>query len=59
MNIDAKLVEKTFTTKDTGEVRKYYAIELPLVDGTNLEVTLKSDKAKIFLMSEKLKQQGK
>lgn len=50
MNLDCTLIEKTFNTPD-GENRKYYVLKFTLADGSNLEVSVKGDKAKLLIMS--------
>lgn len=50
MNLECKLVKKTFNTDD-GQVRDYYVLEFTLADGSTLDVPVKSDKAKILTMS--------
>lgn len=50
MDLECKLVEKAFTD-DTGSSRKYYVLEFNLADGSTLEVTIKSDKAKLLRLS--------
>ena len=53
MELKCKLVKKTFKADD-GSSRDYYVLEFILVDGSTLDITLKSDKAKILLMSNNL-----
>ncbi|MBO5375319.1 MAG: hypothetical protein J6A52_00540 [Bacilli bacterium] len=54
MDLNCKLVKKTFNAKDTGEVREYYSLVFNLADGSTIEQTVKSDKAKILIMSYNL-----
>lgn len=59
IEVIGKLVKKNFTDSD-GHKREYYVLSIPLFsyDGTeeeNIEITIKSDKAKLILMSESLK----
>lgn len=59
IEVIGKLVKKNFTDSD-GYKREYYVLSIPLFsyDGTqeeNIEITIKSDKAKLILMSEILK----
>ena len=58
MEIVGKLVKKNFTV-ESGEVKDYYVIEYPLVDGSKLEVPLKGDKAKLLLMSLAIEKNNK
>lgn len=53
MNFDCKLVKKAFTTKE-GNSQEYYVIEIPLADGSTCDITIKSDKAKLLIMSYNL-----
>lgn len=53
MNFDCKLVKKAFTTKE-GISQDYYVFEFLLADGSTLDVPLKSDKAKLLIMSYNL-----
>lgn len=50
MKLECKLVEKTFTDND-GNSRSYNALVFDLVDGSTLDVTIKSDKAKLLKLS--------
>lgn len=50
MELNCKLIEKTFTDKE-GVSRNYNALEFTLSDGSTLEVTLKSDKARLLKLS--------
>lgn len=58
MNVELKLLEKTFTTED-GKNLPYYTLSYDLVDGSTLEVPIKGDKAKLLLLSLKVSQQSK
>lgn len=51
MELKCLLVEKVFTDKNTGEEHKYNALSFKLADGSTLEVTIKSDKAKLLRLS--------
>lgn len=53
MKLQFELVKKAFTT-ESGEKRDYYVLVYKLADGTDLEVTLKGDKAKLLIMSYNL-----
>lgn len=53
MKVEASVIKKHFTTEN-GEVREYYAISIPLINGETVEITLKSDKAKLILLSQAL-----
>ena len=50
MKLECKLVEKAFTDKD-GQTRSYNALVFNLADGSTLDVTIKSDKAKLLKLS--------
>lgn len=54
MEIVGKLVKKEFTTPD-GQVKEYYVLSIPLVGNEKMEITIKSDKAKLLIMSETIK----
>lgn len=54
MEVTGKLCKKEFTT-ETGEVREYYVLSIPLYGNETIEISLKGDKAKLILMSESLK----
>ena len=54
MEIVGKLVKKEFTTSD-GQVKEYYVLLIPLVGNEKMEITIKSDKAKLLIMSETIK----
>ena len=51
MDYKCKLVKKTFTTKE-GEVREYYVLQFDILGSEKLEITIKSDKAKLLLLSK-------
>lgn len=53
MELKCKLIEKAFKSDD-GESRNYYVLSFELADGSNLEVTIKSDKAKLLKLSNNL-----
>lgn len=53
MNLNCKLVKKTFKTDD-GKEQEYYVLLFDLADDSSLEVSLKSDKAKLLIMSYNL-----
>lgn len=55
MNLTVKLLEKSFKT-ETGENRNYYCLSYDLVDGSQLEIPIKGDKAKLMLLSLKVTQ---
>lgn len=54
MQLDCKLFKKTFTAKDSGEIKEYYVLQFPLYDGEKLEITIKSDKARLLAMANAL-----
>lgn len=51
--VQFELVKKAFIAED-GSKRDYYVLVHKLADGTDLEVTLKGDKAKLLIMSYNL-----
>lgn len=53
MIFTCKLVKKAFTTKE-GASQEYYVFVFDLCDGTTLDVPIKSDKAKLLIMSYNL-----
>lgn len=53
MKLEFELIKKHFIT-ESGEKRDYYVLIYKLADGTDLEVTLKGDKAKLLIMSYNL-----
>lgn len=52
MEYKCKLVKKTFTTKEN-EAREYYVLQFNILEDETLEITIKSDKAKLLLLSKK------
>lgn len=50
MNLECKLIEKTFKDAD-GNSHAYYVLSFPLCDGSNLEISVKGDKAKLLKLS--------
>ena len=54
MEILGTLLQKTFVT-EKGEIVEYYVVEYQIDEETTIDVKLKSDKAKLLLMAEKLK----
>lgn len=50
MKLECELQEKTFKTSD-GEDRKYTALVFKLADGSELNVAIKGDKAKLLRLS--------
>lgn len=56
MDLNCKLIEKTFKDADTQEERPYNVLQFKLADGSLLEVSVKGDKAKLLkLCSEQKK----
>ena len=51
MDFNCKLVKKTFTTKDN-ETREYYVLQFNILKDEVLEITIKSDKAKLLMLSQ-------
>lgn len=54
MDLNCKLIEKTFTTDD-GQSRSYTAIRFNLADGSNLDIAIKGDKARLLKLSNGVK----
>lgn len=50
MELKCKLLEKSFNGSD-GNTHFYYVLSFNLIDGSTLEVSLKSDKAKLLKIS--------
>lgn len=50
MDLSCKLVEKSFTDAD-GKSHAYYVLVFALSDGSDLEVSLKGDKARLLKLS--------
>ena len=50
MNLSCKLIEKTFKD-DEGISHSYYVLSFPLVDNSNLDITIKGDKARLLKLS--------
>lgn len=50
MELKCKLLEKSFKDAD-GNSHAYYVLSFDLADGSNLEVSLKGDKAKLLKLS--------
>lgn len=55
MEVIGKLLHKSFIS-DKGEVIEYYVIEFPLDDENTIETKIKSDKAKLLIMADQLKE---
>ena len=53
MKVEFELCEKSFTSDD-GKTFKYYVLKRELIDGSFIEVPIKSDKYKLLTMSLKL-----
>lgn len=53
MKLECKLVEKTFKDND-GINHSYYVLSFELADGSNLEISVKGDKAKLLKLSNNL-----
>lgn len=50
MKVDMELEKKSFKRED-GQDIEYYVLKKKLIDNTFLEVPIKSDKAKLLLLS--------
>lgn len=55
MEIVGRLLKKSFVS-DKGEVIDYFVVEFPLNDTENIEIKVKSDKAKLLIMSKELEE---
>lgn len=53
MELHCKLIEKTFKDND-GISHSYYVLSFELADGSNLEISVKGDKAKLLKLSNNL-----
>lgn len=53
MKLECELQEKTFKTKE-GDDRKYTALVFKLADGSELNVAIKGDKAKLLKLSNNI-----
>ena len=53
MDLQCKLIKKTFTTEDK-QTREYYVLAFTLFDGTVVEQTIKSYKAQLLTVSQNL-----
>lgn len=54
MELSCKLVEKTFKDAD-GQSHAYYVLSFELADGSDLEISVKGDKAKLLKLSSNVK----
>lgn len=53
MNLKCKLIEKSFTDND-GKNHSYYVLSFKLADDSDLEITVKGDKAKLLKLSNNI-----
>lgn len=53
MDLKCKLIEKSFKDAD-GQYHAYYVLSFELADGSNLEISVKGDKAKLLKLSNNL-----
>ena len=53
MELKCKLIEKSFKD-DEGQNHAYYVLSFDLADGSNLEISVKGDKAKLLKLSNNL-----
>ena len=53
MELKCKLIEKSFKD-DEGKSHVYYVLSFDLADGSNLEVSIKGDKAKLLKLSNNI-----
>ena len=54
MKLECKLIEKSFTDKNTGDNRTYHALQFSLYDGSTLDLPIKGDKARLLQLSERI-----
>nr|DAU95971.1 MAG TPA: hypothetical protein [Inoviridae sp.] len=55
MELKCKLIEKTFKDAD-GQSHAYYVLSFHLADGSDLEISVKGDKAKLLKLSNNLQE---
>lgn len=55
MELKCKLIEKTFKDAD-GQSHAYYVLSFKLADGSDLEISVKGDKAKLLKLSNNLQE---
>ena len=55
MELKCKLIEKTFKDAD-GQSHAYYVLAFHLADGSDLEISVKGDKAKLLKLSNNLQE---
>ena len=53
MELRCKLIEKSFKDAE-GQNHAYYVLSFDLADGSNLEISVKGDKAKLLKLSNNL-----
>lgn len=53
MELKCKLIEKSFKDAE-GQNHAYYVLSFELADGSNLEISVKGDKAKLLKLSNNL-----
>lgn len=53
MELECKLIEKSFKDAD-GNIHAYYVLSFELADGSNLEISVKGDKAKLLKLSNSI-----
>lgn len=53
MELNCKLIEKVFKDNE-GQSHTYYVLSFTLADGSDLEVSIKGDKAKLLKLSYNL-----
>lgn len=53
MDLKCKLLEKSFKDAD-GQSHAYYVLSFELADGSELEISVKGDKAKLLKLSNNL-----
>lgn len=53
MELKCKLIEKTFKDAD-GNSHAYYVLSFDLADGSELEIAVKGDKAKLLRLSNNI-----
>lgn len=57
MELNCKLIEKSFKDND-GQSHVYYVLSFKLADGSNLEISIKGDKAMLLKLSYSLSEKS-
>lgn len=57
MELNCKLIEKSFKDSD-GQSHVYYVLSFKLADGSDLEISIKGDKAMLLKLSNSLSEKS-